>query len=91
MPLEVKAVLAARGVGKVVKSGASDLVILRDIDLAVMSGEVLRGGVVRRAERSAAPDQSRAAIVRELSRSEAGQASSFARMPGEISTGRPAA
>ena len=39
MPLEVNAVLAARGIGKVVKSGASDLVILRDIDLAVMPGE----------------------------------------------------
>ena len=41
MPLEVKSVLAARGVGKVVKSGASDLVILRDIDLAVMPGEAV--------------------------------------------------
>lgn len=41
MPLEVKALLAARGVGKVVKSGASDLVILRDIDLAVMPGEAV--------------------------------------------------
>ena len=41
MPLEVKSVLAARGIGKVVKSGASDLVILRDIDLAVMPGEAV--------------------------------------------------
>ncbi len=41
MPLEVKALLAARGIGKVVKSGASDLVILRDIDLAVMPGEAV--------------------------------------------------
>ena len=41
VPLEVKSVLAARGVGKVVKSGASDLVILRDIDLAVMPGEAV--------------------------------------------------
>jgi putative ABC transport system ATP-binding protein len=41
VPLEVKALLAARGVGKVVKSGASDLVILRDIDLAVMPGEAV--------------------------------------------------
>ena len=41
MPLEVNAVLAARGIGKVVKSGASDLVILRDIDLAVMPGEAV--------------------------------------------------
>ena len=38
---EVKAVLAARGIGKVVKSGESDLVILRDIDLAVMPGEAV--------------------------------------------------
>jgi putative ABC transport system ATP-binding protein len=41
VPLEVKALLAARGVGKVVKSGASELVILRDIDLAVMPGEAV--------------------------------------------------
>jgi putative ABC transport system ATP-binding protein len=41
VPLEVKPVLAARGIGKVVKSGASDLVILRDIDLAVMHGEAV--------------------------------------------------
>ncbi|MBI3374522.1 MAG: ATP-binding cassette domain-containing protein [Betaproteobacteria bacterium] len=38
---KVKAVLAARGIGKVVKSGESDLVILRDIDLAVMPGEAV--------------------------------------------------
>ena len=40
-PLELKAVLAARGIGKVVNSGESDLVILRDIDLAVMPGEAV--------------------------------------------------
>src|SRR5207253_4534651 len=34
-------VLAARGIGKTVKSGDADLVILRDIDLAVTSGEAL--------------------------------------------------
>lgn len=34
-------VLSARGIGKTVKSGDSDLVILRDIDLAVTSGEVV--------------------------------------------------
>jgi putative ABC transport system ATP-binding protein len=34
-------VLAARGVGKTVKSGDSDLVILREIDLAVTPGEAL--------------------------------------------------
>jgi putative ABC transport system ATP-binding protein len=34
-------VLSARGIGKTVKSGDSDLVILRDIDLAVTAGEVL--------------------------------------------------
>src|SRR3954467_12609034 len=31
-------VLAARGIGKTVKSGDSDLVILRDIDLEITSG-----------------------------------------------------
>ena len=41
MPLEVKSVLAARGLGKTVKSGASELVILRDIDLAVMPGDAV--------------------------------------------------
>jgi putative ABC transport system ATP-binding protein len=34
-------VLNARGIGKTVKSGDSDLVILREIDLAVTSGEAL--------------------------------------------------
>jgi len=34
-------VLAARGIGKTVKSGDSDLVILRDIELAVMPGEAV--------------------------------------------------
>src|SRR6185503_14974886 len=34
-------VLAARGIGKTVKSGDSDLVILRDIDLEITSGEAL--------------------------------------------------
>ena len=34
-------VLAARGIGKTVKSGTSDLVILREIDLAVDPGEAL--------------------------------------------------
>jgi len=34
-------VLAARGIGKTVKSGASDLVILREIDLAVTPGEAV--------------------------------------------------
>jgi putative ABC transport system ATP-binding protein len=34
-------VLAARGIGKTVKSGASDLVILREIDLSVTPGEAV--------------------------------------------------
>ena len=34
-------VLMARGIGKTVKSGASDLVILREIDLAVTPGEAV--------------------------------------------------
>src|SRR4051794_12824266 len=34
-------VLSARGIGKTVKSGDSDLVILREIDLAVTPGEAL--------------------------------------------------
>ena len=34
-------VLAARGIGKTVKSGESDLVILRDIDLEITRGEAL--------------------------------------------------
>ena len=33
--------LSARGIGKTVKSGDSDLVILRDIDLEVTPGEAL--------------------------------------------------
>ncbi|HYG54528.1 MAG TPA: ABC transporter ATP-binding protein [Burkholderiales bacterium] len=36
-----RSVLIARGIGKTVKSGDSDLVILRDIDLAVTQGEAL--------------------------------------------------
>src|SRR5213596_2759999 len=36
-----KNVLTAKGIGKVVKSGASDLVILRDIDLEITRGEAL--------------------------------------------------
>jgi putative ABC transport system ATP-binding protein len=36
-----KAVLRARGIGKTVKSGSSDLVILREIDLDVVAGEAL--------------------------------------------------
>src|SRR5438093_1723404 len=36
-----KNVLTAKGIGKVVKSGASDLVILRDIDLEIARGEAL--------------------------------------------------
>ena len=34
-------VLTARGIGKTVKSGASDLVILREIDLEVTRGEAV--------------------------------------------------
>jgi putative ABC transport system ATP-binding protein len=34
-------VLAARGIGKTVKSGDSDLVILRDIDLEIIPGEAV--------------------------------------------------
>jgi putative ABC transport system ATP-binding protein len=41
MNRQATSVLAARGIGKTVKSGEADLVILREIDLAVMSGEVL--------------------------------------------------
>ncbi|MBI2754695.1 MAG: ATP-binding cassette domain-containing protein [Betaproteobacteria bacterium] len=33
--------MQARGIGKTVKSGSSDLVILREIDLAVMAGEAV--------------------------------------------------
>src|SRR5262245_66668664 len=36
-----KNVLTARGIGKTVKSGESDLVILREIDLAVTPGEAV--------------------------------------------------
>jgi putative ABC transport system ATP-binding protein len=36
-----KSVLIARGIGKTVKSGASDLVILREIDLTVTPGEAV--------------------------------------------------
>ena len=36
-----KTILSARGIGKTVKSGDSDLVILRDIELAVMPGEAV--------------------------------------------------
>ena len=35
------AVLSARGIGKTVKSGTNDLVILQEIDLAVTSGEAV--------------------------------------------------
>src|SRR3954466_6127466 len=35
------ALLSARGIGKTVKSGDSDLVILRDIDLEITSGETV--------------------------------------------------
>ena len=36
-----KNILTARGIGKVVRSGSGELVILRDIDLAVTPGEAL--------------------------------------------------
>src|SRR5882762_9391971 len=36
-----KKVLTAKGIGKVVKSGASDLVILRDIELEITRGEAV--------------------------------------------------
>ncbi|MGH8764372.1 MAG: ABC transporter ATP-binding protein [Burkholderiales bacterium] len=36
-----KTILSARGIGKTVKSGDSDLVILRDIDLGVTAGEAV--------------------------------------------------
>ncbi len=39
MNRQANSVLAARGIGKTVKSGDSDLVILRDIGLEVMPGE----------------------------------------------------
>jgi putative ABC transport system ATP-binding protein len=41
MNRQATSVLEARGIGKTVKSGDSDLVILRDIDLAVMPGEAV--------------------------------------------------
>jgi len=37
--MKTNSVLAARGIGKTVKSGDTDLVILRDIDLEITSGE----------------------------------------------------
>jgi len=39
--MKSESVLAARGMGKVVKSGDADLVILRDIDLEITRGEAL--------------------------------------------------
>jgi putative ABC transport system ATP-binding protein len=42
--MENRSVLRARGIGKTVKSGNSDLVILRDIELEITSGEAV--GVV---------------------------------------------
>ena len=39
--MSTERVLAARGIGKTVKSGNSDLVILRDIDLEITRGEAL--------------------------------------------------
>jgi putative ABC transport system ATP-binding protein len=41
MNRQARSVLAARGIGKTVRSGDSDLVILRDIELAVMPGEAV--------------------------------------------------
>ncbi|MDA1118464.1 MAG: ATP-binding cassette domain-containing protein [Proteobacteria bacterium] len=41
MNRQAASVLAAQGIGKTVKSGDSDLVILRDIELAVMPGEAV--------------------------------------------------
>jgi len=41
MNKQATSVLAARGIGKTVKSGEADLVILREIDLAVMPAEVV--------------------------------------------------
>jgi putative ABC transport system ATP-binding protein len=38
---EAKTILQARGIGKTVRSGTSDLVILREIDLRVIAGEAL--------------------------------------------------
>src|SRR5260221_10545422 len=39
--MDNKSVLTARGIGKTVKSGESDLVILRDIELEVTRGEAV--------------------------------------------------
>jgi putative ABC transport system ATP-binding protein len=39
--MQNNSVLTARGIGKTVKSGTSDLVILREIDLAVTRGEAV--------------------------------------------------
>ena len=36
-----KTILSARGIGKTVKSGSSDLVILREIDLSVTAGDAV--------------------------------------------------
>lgn len=41
MNRQATSVLAAQGIGKTVKSGDSDLVILRDIELAVLPGEAV--------------------------------------------------
>jgi putative ABC transport system ATP-binding protein len=41
MNVESGAVLQARGIGKTVKSGSSDLVILREIELGVRAGEAV--------------------------------------------------
>jgi putative ABC transport system ATP-binding protein len=41
MNRQATSVLRARGIGKTVKSGEADLVILREIDLDVMPGEVV--------------------------------------------------
>src|SRR5574341_2272589 len=41
MNRQATSVLAARGIGKTVKSGDRDIVILRDIELAVMPGEAV--------------------------------------------------
>jgi putative ABC transport system ATP-binding protein len=41
MSTQATSVLAARGIGKTVKSGEADLVILREIDLDVMHGEAV--------------------------------------------------
>ena len=38
---EKKTILSARGIGKTVKSGTSDLVILREIDFSVTAGEAV--------------------------------------------------